>query len=200
MALSAKQAAFAREYTLDKNATQAAIRAGYDFPIRTKGFYVYFLLDGEEIFYVGKGKGRRIESHRRDAGKANPVNPFKARRIRESDAFSERLFAVGLNEVDALALERDLIRKWRHFLTNVTGGNLHPVESDLIRLEDGLLTLRLFDDWIDHATDEQIFSAMDSHGTVEAFYADTVGRLLSFHEATANRLNLIKGNQNGARR
>ena len=63
--LTPKQSLFVLEYLKDLNGTQAAIRAGYSEMAKPFGFYVYFLIDSEskKIFYVGKGKGKRVHAH-----------------------------------------------------------------------------------------------------------------------------------------
>ena len=86
--LTPKQQKFVEEYLVDLNATQAAIRAGY---LLTKcgkevGYYVYLLTDSRngEIFYVGKGKGKRYTHHEREWRTNNRIdNAKKCQRIGE---------------------------------------------------------------------------------------------------------------------
>ena len=74
--LTAKQELFCKEYTIDRNASAAAIRAGY---------YVYELTDPRDgsVFYVGKGKGERVYSHVREFKRKSKhqSNPIKVARI-----------------------------------------------------------------------------------------------------------------------
>ena len=51
----------------------------------TKNWYVYFLIDPRtnEIFYVGKGTGKRCHCHVSDAKHGRGLNPAKERRINE---------------------------------------------------------------------------------------------------------------------
>ena len=88
--LTDKQKRFVDEYLIDLNATQAAIRSGYsedEFFCKKegRGYYVYFLIDSRngQIFYVGKGKGKRVKQHTREAKSNNVVNAIKVERIRE---------------------------------------------------------------------------------------------------------------------
>lgn len=65
--LTAKQQRFVDEYLIDFSVAGAAERAGYQFPAQPTdlAYYVYVLIDplNGEIFYVGKGKHRRAQSH-----------------------------------------------------------------------------------------------------------------------------------------
>ena len=190
--MTPKQQAFAREYAIDKNATQAAIRAGYDWPNTASKFYVYFLIDGRSgtIFYVGKGKGDRIIQHRRDARRPSPVNAVKTQRIRDCGKhLVEQIFADGLSEGDALDVERRLIQQLREFgLTNITSGNVHPLESQLARIDANLDAVRPFDEWINVARPDQVDAVTKLKGSPEQFYAFFVGSLLRLREELSDRL------------
>ena len=132
--LTDKQKRFLDEYLIDLNATQAAIRAGYsedEFFCKKegRGYYVYFLIDSRngQIFYVGKGKGKRVKQHTREAKSNNVVNAIKVERIREiwrSGAMvQEVIFKDRLNEDEAFDLERLLIDKYcRLGLSNIVLG------------------------------------------------------------------------------
>jgi hypothetical protein len=134
--LAPKQAAFVREYLVDLNATQAAIRAGYELQEAPLGFYVYVLFDSRSgrIFYVGKGKGERRFAHVREArGSCVGRNARKLRLILEiQEAGGEvecPIFSSGLNEREALALERALIAAiGKKNLTNHSSGIVSSAE------------------------------------------------------------------------
>jgi len=85
MALNERQKRFCNEYIIDLNATQAAIRAGYEFTIEAKRYFVYALVDSgnNEIFYIGKGIGNRPYDHYREYLSAKTCNEFKIARIRQ---------------------------------------------------------------------------------------------------------------------
>ena len=104
-------------------------------------FYVYTLSDPltKSVFYVGKGKGGRIQAHEREAEKG--VHSAKCERIRE-------IWAAGLqvqravvsrhdDENDALQAEFDLIAEiGLAHLTNVTPGGVMGAQVYLARLAD----------------------------------------------------------------
>ena len=154
MALTAKQQRFVDEYLVDLNATQAAIRAGYDWPASAAGFYVYMLIDpcDGEIFYVGKGTGRRIGRHVANVRKGRIDNGAKCERIARICANGETpleaVFADGLSEPDALAVERELIRSLRARLTNIAGGVISSEEAARKHAAAMLATLKPFRVWV----------------------------------------------------
>lgn len=127
--LTDKQKAFVREYLLDLNATQAAIRAGVTLepkPPET-GWYMYFLIDPRDdtIFYVGKGKGKRVWQHLSQP--KNDRNHVKARRIEEIRKNGVepvcRVFESFKEEGAAFNCEKEMISSLRSYgLTNLTGG------------------------------------------------------------------------------
>ena len=99
-------------------------------------FYVYELIDPRdgEVFYVGKGKGARIDQHEREA-RAGRVSR-KCDRIRELEAaghaVQKRKISTHRDEVDAYDAEAGLIARYGlAALTNVMsrggrGGNAGP--------------------------------------------------------------------------
>jgi alanyl-tRNA synthetase len=93
MALSDKQRVFVDEYLVDLNATQAAIRAGYLFAenVPADRYYTYLLIDPRSglVFYVGKGKGRRMSCHARLARLGVVDNAEKFRKITEIHSSGE---------------------------------------------------------------------------------------------------------------
>ena len=194
MALTPRQQRFVDEYLIDLNATQAAIRAGYEWPDGCSGFYVYFLIDPRDnvIFYVGKGKGRRMAFHKMEAVSSRPRNGVKAARIlsilRSGLTPVERVFAHGLPEPAAYAIERDMISQLRGGLTNMAGGVVSRDESDLAVMDDVLLRVKPFDQWFMDARDAQLVSARSLCGTAAAFYSRIVGELLWHRDALAERV------------
>lgn len=192
-----RQKRFVEEYLIDLNATQAAARAGYEWPTSRDRFYVYFLIDDEQIFYVGKGKGTRISSHRRDR-RSEQGNQVKAARLRASvqaDKFAEHVFASDLSEPDALCFERVLIKQLRAAgLTNIASGSVHPLESQIARIDSNLSKFRPFEEWDRVAPDYARKFALEKHGTMREFYDWMVLQFTEIRDDCEAKLNLIKGN------
>ena len=144
MGLTPKQEAFVAAYQSCRNFDQAMTAAGLSCPSAATGYYVYFLIDGSsgEVFYVGKGKGKRMLHHRAEAFKdaTKNRNGVKAERIRRAgESLREVVFLCDLNEIDALSIEKNLIAALRdHGLTNIASGSVHPIES-LLAEARGLL-------------------------------------------------------------
>ena len=95
------------------------------------GFYVYELVDPRDgaVFYVGKGKGKRIEAHEREA-RARVTHP-KHERIREIWAaglkVSRRIVRHFKTDAAAYRFERKLIAKYgQAALCNIHSGG--PIE------------------------------------------------------------------------
>lgn len=114
--LTPKQEMFCREYMVDLNATQAAIRAGYTMQNLEAGrYYVYFLINPvtDKIFYVGKGIRNRMYLHEKQVRRGVVDNPSKCKEIQKiiSNGFSVRTecFAVCSNEKEAYEVESLLI-------------------------------------------------------------------------------------------
>lgn len=130
--LTAKRAAFVREYLVDLNATQAAIRAGIDLPecVRNeRGYYVYLLTNpaSGEVFYVGKGKRHRFAAHEMQWRTGGGTNGAKLAKIAEAMSAAGRVsalrFAGGLTSDEAYQLERATIAAIGiDRLTNATPG------------------------------------------------------------------------------
>lgn len=113
--LTPKQQRFVDEYLIDLNATQAAIRAGCEFPISGEDYYVYALVDPVvgDVFYIGKGRGSRAKHHWREWQRGRVTNDEKHERISLIAAFGatpQILFLEsGLTEVHALDTEAAFI-------------------------------------------------------------------------------------------
>lgn len=135
--LTPKQARFVEEYLVDLNVTAAAVRAGYSWQeLPGRGFYTYFLADPRngEIFYVGKGVGKRVYRHERDVLNGRTDNGAKCLRILEIHKAGLRvlhlLFSLHHNEEDAYSLERILIEALSsHGLTNISHGIVPQAEA-----------------------------------------------------------------------
>ena len=152
MDLTEKQKRFCDEYLIDLNGTQAAIRAGYSFPLCPEGYFVYFLCDpgNGSIFYIGKGKGRRPYDHMSECRKRIISNPTKYSKIREilesGNNVDVYYFATNLTETEAFTIERLMIKRiGRGLLTNKQSGvqKMSMAECAKIRLTE-IVPLRRF--------------------------------------------------------
>ena len=155
--LTDKQQKFVEEYLIDLNATQAAIRAGYSLREcgQEAGYYVYLITDSRngEIFYVGKGKGQRHAAHLREWRSDRFANTDKCARIGEVITAGGKIiaycFAGGLSEVDAFAIERQLIHKIGiDRLTNAARGQAAQAERDISHAKYQLTRVKGFEQWM----------------------------------------------------
>ena len=153
--LTPKQERFIAEYLVDMNATQAALRAGYVISTipPDQGSYVYFLLDEGRIFYVGKGTGNRMFHHLWDArrGRLTPLRKMKylAEMLAAGREPVAVTFQTGLNEYDALALERVVIGiLGKSTLVNYRSGESFPGQVLLVELEDMLNRFIPYGEWL----------------------------------------------------
>jgi len=151
--LTAKQQRFVEEYLIDLNATQAAIRAGYSWGV-VRGYYVYFLIDPRDgnIFYVGKGSGRRAESHAKNVVAGRVDNAPKFKRIRDihisGHEVVELIVDSGMSEDAAYRTERMFIKSLREYgLTNIVNGCVTNNEAATLMAEELLKRLKSFDEW-----------------------------------------------------
>ncbi len=100
----------------------------------THGFYVYLLVDprNDQVFYVGKGKGRRAREHALNERRGAERNLGKSQRLRDirlAGVTVEILeVAGGLSERAALRLERQIILAARDRISNVSPGRSSAVD------------------------------------------------------------------------
>ena len=108
--------------------------------IEKLGYYVYLLRDpaDKKVFYVGKGKGNRINSHDYEAMVLGEKKTEKLERIRkiykQGDVPELVILRHGLTEKESFEIEASTIDLLSEGLTNIVGGH----DSD----ERGLMTLK----------------------------------------------------------
>jgi hypothetical protein len=192
MALTDKQQRFVDEYLIDLNATQAATRAGYEWPKTHNLFYVYLLIDPRDghVFYVGKGKGYRFKSHVSGAysGKhSNGAKDFFIREIMLSGAqVCEVIFADGMSEEGALACEKAMILLLReHGLTNISRGNITSRQSCAMRVDSLISAKTSYDVWIDTVSNQALYAVESVFGSPIDFYDWYSGQLTKLKEKVA---------------
>jgi hypothetical protein len=176
--LTDKQIRFIDEYLIDLNATQAAIRAGYQsLELPKYGYYTYFLInpiDGH-IFYVGKGKDRRMYCHVRNSINCKVDNVHKHKKITEahSQGFKviECVFSHHELEKNAYAVERILIDKLKFYgITNAINGSTHENERVEQLVIWDLNRLKTYEQWLRGATRRELNQAITLSGSTLAFY------------------------------
>lgn len=93
------------------------------------GYYVYRLQDGDETFYIGKGKGNRVFQHeiqaKNESLESHNLKLQKIMGAKEKNTFKVVIHRHGLSEDQAFLLESSLIDMHQSYgksLTNVQQG------------------------------------------------------------------------------
>src|SRR6201988_1280772 len=124
-----------------------------DLPPKQRRFYVYALVDPRdgEIFYVGKGSGRRAYAHEAAVRRGCEKNGFKAERIAAIIAAGQsvqvQFVATALEEREAFRQERRLIASMAGRLTNVTSGTTTALDRSQATARALLILSKPFDQW-----------------------------------------------------
>ena len=131
----------------------AKLKLGYEFEAAFTGSmanqivgegkcYVYFLIDPRDksVFYVGKGKGKRVKDHVKNAKNGRVDNALKHRRIMQiTDAGSpviEQVFFRTDNEAQSLFVEKFFIKELKNYgLTNIVNGSSSNAERIIEEVE-----------------------------------------------------------------
>lgn len=181
MALTPKQEAFCLAYIETGNASEAYRRASFSQTANSK-FYTYFLIDprNQQIFYVGKGQGKRLHHHVANVSAGRFDNPAKCKRIMDitenGHTVIERHFSWHENGVDALNAERVLIDRFPD-LTNAMRGAVPLIEREIMKIEYFLKWVIPYERWIARARPDQIASATRHAGSPRQFYDMIMSRM-----------------------
>lgn len=138
--------AFADALVAEKGCLEASIVAGMtvkSFGAQSK-FYVYALADprSDRVFYVGKGSGKRAARHQQEARGGKCTNALKAAVISDLDRRGLRpaiyILFDSLTADDALRLERRILVRAHHVLTNIAFGEKPLIDRVRAQARDGL--------------------------------------------------------------
>lgn len=155
--LTSRQKRFIDEYLIDRDAMRASKAAA--FPLSLCGSlcqsYVYALVDPgtREIFYIGKGTGRRYEMHVKQWRSGCMDNAEKFARIGAIVASGQEVLCVCLADYlspsDALMLERDFIQAvGLDLLANRSPGEYPLKERWRLWACDFLERIKPYDRWV----------------------------------------------------
>jgi hypothetical protein len=147
-------------------------------------YYVYFLIDprDQKVFYIGKGKGKRLHQHAKLARKGIVDNAQKY--IYISDIHScgleviEEIKYKNLSESDAFRIEKKLIQEMREAgLTNISNG--YSTNEGLLHEQCKALKSKLksFNDWIASIGSSEISSVNALGKSPKQFYDEFVSDL-----------------------
>lgn len=118
-----------------------------------KQYYTYFLIDprNDEIFYVGKGTGKRSGTHARLVRRGYVDNAAKCERIRQiHDAGLEVVECINSrhsDEGEAFAEERKLIATLPN-LTNLSRGCETEAQKAAVRARLLLARMKSYEEWV----------------------------------------------------
>lgn len=167
------------------NAYSAMASSEFKRPRAASGFYVYLLTDptNGEIFYVGKGKGRRMHDHELDAKAGRIANAKKHQRIvsilGSGKQVDKIVFHHCQDETEAFDVERAMIVRLHEGLTNMLGGVTSQKEIAMARAKHALSRLISYEQWVIQASPARLEAAAKHAGSAFACYYD--------HKATLER-------------
>tara|TARA_B100000378_G_scaffold236018_1_gene202707 strand:- start:17172 stop:17789 length:618 start_codon:yes stop_codon:yes gene_type:complete len=153
--LTANQDHFCDMYLHGDGFTTAKVFSKFEHPLSYGDlYYVYLLINPitDEIFYVGKGKGKRAESHLRENITGKLINARKHIVINEILDKGEEpriiVFANNLEEKDAFSIERILIKRFKKLITNASSGQYDKHEKNQQWAIATLRKIKPFEKWV----------------------------------------------------
>lgn len=176
--LTPKQEKFCLGYLETGNAYIAMSKSEITRSKTVGGFYVYLLIDptNGEIFYVGKGKGKRMYSHELDAKAGRIANVKKHQRIvsvlDKGHQVDKIVFHSCSSEAEAFDIERIMIARLHEGLTNIIGGVTSQIEIAMERAKHALSRLISYEQWVSQASQAQLQAASNIAGSPLACYQD----------------------------
>ena len=126
---------FLQEYEFCLNIDEAQNKSGYflsNFDKTIQDYYVYCLVNplNKNIFYIGKGKGKRAFQHYQEYTKGICTNNFKYNEIESFAKYNYapiiKIIANNLLEEDAYKLETKLIKRFYKSITNISQNENSP--------------------------------------------------------------------------
>nr|DAE16556.1 MAG TPA: GIY-YIG nuclease superfamily protein [Podoviridae sp. ctiwu7]DAW04571.1 MAG TPA: GIY-YIG nuclease superfamily protein [Bacteriophage sp.] len=159
-----------------------------------EGYYVYLLIDSRDkkIFYVGKGKGKRMHAHVVETTHGRIANSVKSDKINEILAAGaevlERVIFTTKRESVAFTVERFLIDRLKeHGLTNIVRGVVTNNQARVRELEHRLKHMKSRDEWIYGRHPAYVVDfAITSFGSLENLYDWMVTQHMELLEAYRN--------------
>lgn len=155
MALTIKQEKFCQSYIETERLKEALEASGFELSIGYGSiYYVYLLINpiNDQIFYVGKGKGKRAEMHLKENRNGTLINPKKHKVIDDIVEAGLKpkiiVFQNELDESDAFTLEATLIDRFKEQITNSQNGIYGKHERNQVRAKNILLRMVHLELWL----------------------------------------------------
>lgn len=172
--------AFVCAHIINPDALKVAHKLGLKLREKepAEGSYVYLLIDSRDkkIFYVGKGKGKRMHAHVVETTHGRIMNSAKSDKISEILAAGaevlERVIFTTKREAVAFAVEGFLIEKLRnHGLTNIVKGTVTNNQAQSRQLEFRLKRMKSREEWCNAPHPKELVEyAIKDFGSLENLY------------------------------